>query len=64
MINKYTKLDQTLPRVYNIPCPNKQCKTNEKDYKNPAEIIYMRYDDANMKYTYICTTCDTKWTNN
>jgi len=64
IINKYTKLDPTLPRVYNIPCPNKECKTNSKDRKEPAEILYMRYDDANMKYSYICTECDTKWTNN
>ena len=64
IINKYTQLDPTLPRVYNIPCPNKECKTNHKDTKTPAEILYMRYNDAGMKYSYICSECDTKWTNN
>ena len=61
-INKYTKMDPTLPRVYNIKCPNVECKSNkhEGDYKFP-EVIYMRYDDANMKYVYICNDCDNKW---
>ena len=59
IINKYTKLDPTLPRVSNILCPNTDCPTN-KDDKN-REIIYIRYDDKNMKYVYLCSTCDTVW---
>lgn len=59
IINKYTKLDPTLPRVSNILCPNGDCPTN-KDDKN-REIIYIRYDDTNMKYVYLCSTCDTVW---
>lgn len=59
IINKYTKLDPTLPRVSNILCPNGDCSTN-KDDKN-REIIYIRYDDTNMKYVYLCSTCDTVW---
>ena len=59
--NKYTKLDPTLPRIRNVKCPNAICKTNVTDAKEPAEIIYMRYDDANLKYIYICATCDTSW---
>jgi hypothetical protein len=61
IINKYTKLDPTLPRIYNVRCPNATCKTNHAEAKEPAEVIYMRYDDANLKYIYICTTCDTTW---
>jgi DNA-directed RNA polymerase subunit RPC12/RpoP len=64
IINEYTKLDPTLPRIYNVPCSNGQCPTNSIDVKTPREIIYMRYDDNNMKYVYICTTCDAKWTTN
>ena len=37
------------------------CKTNTETNKDPAEVIYMRYDDDNMKYLYICVTCDTVW---
>ena len=59
IINKYTKQDPTLPRIYNIKCPNKECKSNVEDTK--TEVIYMRYDDDNLKYLYICVDCDTVW---
>jgi len=59
IINKYTKLDPTLPRVNKILCPSADCKTNTDD--TPREIIYIRYDDVNMKYVYLCSTCDTVW---
>lgn len=67
IINRYTKLDPTLPRIYNMKCPNLECKTNEADAKGTTsesketEIIYMRYDDENMKYLYICAECDKIW---
>jgi aspartate carbamoyltransferase regulatory subunit len=59
IINKYTKLDPTLPRVNKILCPNSECLTNKED--KPREIIYIRYDEQNMKYVYLCSTCDTVW---
>jgi DNA-directed RNA polymerase subunit M/transcription elongation factor TFIIS len=62
IINKYTKFDPTLPRINNILCVNKDCVTNTKDTKR--EIIYIRYDDTNMKYVYLCSTCDTAWQTN
>lgn len=62
IINKYTKLDPTLPRINNILCPNPDCNTNTKD--EPREIIYIRYDDVNMKYIYLCSSCDTVWNTN
>lgn len=111
VINKYTKLDPTLPRIHNIKCPNSQCKSNpsvvsaaaikmkprgglmndeeeeeEEAYEDldvdvdvdvgaasagefaftarevePREVIYIRYDEVNMKYVYMCTVCDTVW---
>jgi DNA-directed RNA polymerase subunit M/transcription elongation factor TFIIS len=83
IINKYTKLDPTLPRVNNILCPNSDCKTNRKNGKSnedsksskdsekeedekigggkEREVLYIRYDDVNMKYVYLCSTCDTVW---
>jgi DNA-directed RNA polymerase subunit M/transcription elongation factor TFIIS len=27
----------------------------------PREVIYMRYDDINMKYIYLCAVCSTIW---
>ena len=59
IINPYTKMDPTLPRIYNIKCPNESCITNTE--KKKTEIIYMRYDDSNMKYVYICVDCDAIW---
>ena len=28
---------------------------------NQREVIYIRYDDINMKYIYLCVHCDTIW---
>ena len=27
----------------------------------PREVIYLRYDDINMKYIYLCAVCNTIW---
>ena len=59
IINKYTKFDPTLPRINNILCPNQDCATNVDGKEK--EIIYIRYDDVNMKYVYLCSECDTVW---
>ena len=61
IINKYTKLDPTLPRINKILCPNADCETNTKD--TPREIIYIRYDNTQMSYVYLCSTCDVTWKN-
>jgi len=66
IINKYTKIDPTLPRIYNMKCPNTDCVTNSVTAatKKETEVIYMRYDDDNLKYLYICVDCDTVWKTN
>ena len=72
VINEYTHLDPTLPRVkFNMDCPNAECNSNMKgtkeskdpddDAKKPKEIIYLRYNDKNMKYVYLCCVCKTHW---
>jgi len=60
VINEYTKLDPTLPRINTIRCPNQSCASNENN-DSKREIIYIRYDDVNMKYIYLCSYCDTAW---
>jgi len=75
-INEYTKLDPTLPRIYNMKCPNAGCKTNliasgtsamastsasASSNVPSTEVIYIRYDNDNMKYIYMCVVCDTVW---
>ena len=60
IINEYTKQDPTLPRIHNMNCPNAVCKTNTEENEKP-EILYIRYDENNLKYIYMCSTCDTTW---
>ena len=64
IINEYTKLDPTLPRINNIKCPNNQCKSNLDKENTPQEVLYIRYDDINMKYIYICAVCSSQWNTN
>lgn len=62
IINKYTKLDPTLPRTTSIKCPNQSCPSNSTgDDKQDREVIYIRYDDISIKYVYLCSKCDTLW---
>ena len=32
-----------------------------KENGTQREVIYIRYDDTNMKYVYLCVHCDTTW---
>jgi hypothetical protein len=64
IVNKYTKQDPTLPRMYNMNCPNSLCESNKESVQNKPEIVYFRYDDNNLRYLYICTVCDTTWKTN
>lgn len=64
VINKYTKLDPTLPRINNVDCPNAECITNKEGKSDDSvekEVIYIRYNDQAMKYVYLCAHCDTVW---
>ena len=61
LINKYTKFDPTLPRIDSIPCPNNECLSNTDADKHKREVIYIRYDDTNLKYLYLCACCDNVW---
>jgi len=71
-INKYTKLDPTLPRITTIDCPNVKCITNPSSHGSDVkvdedipkkDILYIRYDNVNMKYMYLCVHCDHVWDN-
>jgi len=62
--NKYITHDKTIPSIknnINLVCPKESCQTNtegiEKSFK------YIKYDEKDMKYIYICNTCGQKWTN-
>jgi len=63
IVNRYTKFDPTLPHIF-LHCPNEKCKTNHADSSSEpgvTDAIYLRYDNANLKFLYICTECDYKW---
>ena len=57
--NKWLRYDITLPKI--IDNPNIQCPNEECDKKNI--IKYIKYDNDNLKYIYICDNCNTKWNN-
>lgn len=57
VINQYTKLDPTLPRIQGMSCPQEDCAN--KTGREP--IIYIRYDNVDLKYAYICPICGTVW---
>lgn len=77
VVNKYTKFDPTLPRINTVRCPNDECSSNRRGSgsggsgtdasaagdanKNANEVIYVRYDDTNLKYVYLCAKCDKVW---
>jgi len=76
IINKYTKLDPTLPRINHVKCPNAMCPSNPPEHAVaqassssssdkasvvPREVNYIRYDEVNMKYVYLCAVCDALW---
>jgi DNA-directed RNA polymerase subunit M/transcription elongation factor TFIIS len=52
IVNKFTAKDNTLPKALGIKCPNDTCPSKKSD------IRYIKYDDANMKYIYICIDCN------
>jgi DNA-directed RNA polymerase subunit M/transcription elongation factor TFIIS len=38
-----------------------QAEHKEHEQTNNREVIYIRYDDINMKYVYLCVHCDMTW---
>lgn len=59
VLNEYTHADPTLPRVDNIDCPNKECESQTHPEKK--EVAYIKYDQTNMKYVYLCILCRQAW---
>ena len=59
--NEYITHDVTLPTIMNntnIKCMNSECDSEE------TKITYIKYNDDDMKYLYICNHCGHKWKNN
>ena len=62
LVNKYTFDDPTLPRM-KIPCPNKVCASNTDSTCSP-EVLFVRYDDQDMRHMYLCRHCRQCWYKN
>ena len=52
MVSKYIVNDPTLPKAHGIKCPNENCPSKK------SNIIYIKNDDKNMKYIYVCVDCN------
>ena len=59
--NDYLIHDPTLPRISNIDCINSSCISNSGEVEK--EIIFIKFDEDNMKYLYLCKHCKASWTN-
>lgn len=62
IINKYTKLDPTLPHIHTMKCINEECESNITESTEP-DVIYIKYNEEQIKYVYLCAMCDHIWTN-
>lgn len=61
-VNRYTKYDPTLPHMTTIKCPNIECIANQNNNQSvQQDVVYLRYDTENMKFTYLCCNCDFQW---
>jgi DNA-directed RNA polymerase subunit M/transcription elongation factor TFIIS len=60
LLNEFTKSDATLPHIDIIKCPNPDCGSN---HGSKRDIIYMKYDQVNLKFLYVCNVagCGHQW---
>lgn len=59
VLNEYTKLDPTLPRLKTIACPNAACPSQADAALR--DVLYVKTDAKNLKYQYACRVCSTQW---
>jgi DNA-directed RNA polymerase subunit M/transcription elongation factor TFIIS len=61
LVNEFTRYDVRLPHIVKtLRCPEPVCKSNQGAAE--SDILYIKYDPANLKYLYICTSCGFQWT--
>ena len=61
--NKFLTMDPTIPTITNnnIKCINTKCPSITDKKQN--SICYIKYDEENIHFMYICNNCNQKWTN-
>ena len=62
IVNEYTFDDPTLPCV-SVPCPIKTCPSATDSTLVP-ETMYVRFNDQDMRYLYLCKHCRHCWSIN
>lgn len=60
VVNQYTFDDPTLPILSDGRCINSECVCNTNDLVDP-EILYIRYNDQDLKFLYLCKHCRQCW---
>jgi len=60
-VNAYTRHDPANPHVKTISCRNTACAS----IANPdlRDVIYIKTEPVDLKFTYICNVCESQWTN-
>jgi hypothetical protein len=62
IVNEFTALDPTLPRLRGMKCPNAECPlASDPKAAEANEVVFLRYDDDALKYIYICPCCGETW---
>ena len=61
IVNDYTFEDPTLPCL-TTPCPNEKCPCKKKGLE--PKTLYVRFNDQDMRYIYLCKHCRQCWTIN
>lgn len=60
LLNEFTRKDPRLPHIHkNIKCPDVACTSNRGGAE--SDVIYIKYDAANLLYLYICDVCGYQW---
>jgi hypothetical protein len=60
MINEFTIRDPRLPHIHKImKCINPECDSNHG--KKDSDVVYIKYDLANLRYIYMCYLCESVW---
>jgi DNA-directed RNA polymerase subunit M/transcription elongation factor TFIIS len=52
---------ETLSEEEEQEAEQQKAQEQHTEQHNNREVIYIRYDDTNMKYVYLCAHCDTTW---
>lgn len=62
LVNEFTRQEPTLPYKRDLKCPNTKCQSNISSGRAEKKVFYLKYNDTDMKYVYLCANCDQTWT--